>query len=120
MKPDSNITPLRMEQPTEVNPTVPASVERTDLDAVAELAAPEDAGRGAASDAGVSRRGGRHHARATAAVPRVRDAESDRARGHVPAARSAARSLHVPGGRRLSERARSGRDRAPADQRSPP
>jgi MoxR-like ATPase len=54
MKPDSNITPitpLRQEQPTEVNPTVPAPAspasidevptgpaQRTDLDAVAELA----------------------------------------------------------------------------------
>ena len=39
--------------------------------------------------------------RAAAAVPRVRHAEPDRAGGHLPAARGAARPLHVPGRRRL-------------------
>jgi len=46
MKPESTVTPIRQEQATEVNPTVPAAAEdvptgpaqKTDLDAVAELA----------------------------------------------------------------------------------
>ncbi|HEY1550537.1 MAG TPA: hypothetical protein VGG28_22065, partial [Kofleriaceae bacterium] len=39
MKPSSEITPLRQEQPTEVNPTVVVTeAAKSDLDAVAELA----------------------------------------------------------------------------------
>ena len=63
--------------------------------------AAQDAGGAAAVDAGVPRDGGRADLRAAAAVPGVRDAEPDRAGGHLPAARGAARSLHVPGRRRL-------------------
>ena len=79
--------------------------------------AAEDAGRAAAVDAGVPRHRGRADARAAAAVPRVRDAEPDRAGGHVSAARGAARSLHVPGRRRLSERGR-GRRRSSGSRRA--
>ena len=47
------------------------------------------------------------------AVPRARDAEPDRARRHLPAARGAARPLHVPHRDRAS--AGVGGDRGPAD-----
>ena len=57
--------------------------------------AAEDAGRAARGDAGVSRHGRGPDLRARAAVLRARDAEPDRARRHVSAARGAARSLHV-------------------------
>ena len=73
--------------------------------------AAQDPGRAAAVDAGVPRHRGRHDLRAAAAVPRVRDAEPDRAGGHLSAARGAARSLHVPGRRRLPERGRGRGDR---------
>ncbi len=46
-----------------------------------------------------------------APVPRDGDAEPDRDRGHVPAARSAGRPLHDEGSRRLPERGRGIRDR---------
>ena len=52
--------------------------------------------------------GGRPDLRAAAAVPGVRDAEPDRAGGHLPAARGAARPLHVPGRRRLPDGGRGG------------
>ena len=52
--------------------------------------------------------------RAAAAVPGVRDAEPDRAGGHLPAARGAARSLHVPDRRRLPDGGRGGAHRQPA------
>ena len=52
--------------------------------------------------------------RPRAALPRHRDAEPDRVRGHVPAARGAARSLPPAHGVRLPEpRGRGGRPRAP-------
>ena len=47
------------------------------------------------------------------AVPRARDPEPDRVRGRVPAARGAARPLPHEGARRLPDRDRGGRDRAP-------
>ena len=53
---------------------------------------------------------------ARAAVLRARDAESDRARRHVSAARSAARSLHVQRRHQLPERRRRG-DGGDADDR---
>jgi MoxR-like ATPase len=53
----------------------------------------EDAGGALAGDAGARGDGGRRDIRARAAVLRARDAESDRAGGHVPAAGSAARSV---------------------------
>ena len=43
--------------------------------------------------------------RGAAAVPRARDAEPDRVRGHLPAARGAGRPLHVQARRRLPGRA---------------
>ncbi len=43
------------------------------------------------------------------AVPRARDAEPDRVRGHVPAARGAGRPLHVQARRRLPVAPRRGR-----------
>ena len=46
-------------------------------------------------------------------VPRHGDAEPDRDRGHLPAARGAGRPLHDEGARRLSERDRGVRDRQP-------
>ena len=63
--------------------------------------AAQDPGGAAAGDAGVPGLGGRPDLRAAAAVPGVRHAEPDRAGGHLPAARGAARSLHVPDRRRL-------------------
>ena len=50
--------------------------------------------------------GRRPHAGAARAVLRARDAEPDRAGGHLSAARGAARPLHVHGHRRLPERAK--------------
>ena len=55
-----------------------------------------------------------------AAVPRARDAEPDRVRGHLPAARGAGRPLHVQARRRLPAPARRGRGgRALARRRRP-
>ena len=55
---------------------------------------------------------------ARAAVPRPRDAEPDRVRGHLPAARGAARPLPAADRRRLPDaRARVGDARAPARAR---
>ena len=57
------------------------------------------AGQGAVGaargDAGAPGHDRRHDAPAARSVPRARDAEPDRAGGHVPAARGAARSLHA-------------------------
>ena len=64
--------------------------------------AAEDAVRAAGSHAGTSRHDPGPHLQARRAVLRVRDAEPDRARRHVSAARSAARSLHVPHRHRAS------------------
>ena len=80
--------------------------------------AAEDAGGAAAGDAGAARDRGRTDPRAAAAVPRVRHAESDRAGGHLSAARGAARSLHVPGRRRLSVERRK-RSRSSSSRRAP-
>ena len=55
--------------------------------------AAEDASRAARSHAGTLGHGARHDAQIDAAVLRARDAEPDRARRHLSAARSAARSL---------------------------
>ena len=92
--------------------------------------AAEDAGGAARGDAGASGDDRRRHARPRAALPRDRDAEPDRVRGHVSAPRGAARSLPPAHGVRLPEprgrgrrarpshRARVGRRRAPAGRRS--
>ena len=56
----------------------------------------EDAGRAARGDAGASRHDPGTHLQAGRTVLRLRDAEPDRARRHVPPSGSAARSLHVP------------------------
>ena len=70
--------------------------------------AAEDAGGAARGDAGVSRHRRRPDLSARAAVLRARDAEPDRARRHLSAARSAARSLHVQRRHHLPERRRRG------------
>ena len=56
------------------------------------------------------------------AVPRARDAEPDRVRGHLPAARGAGRPLHVQARRRLPVAPRRGRRRRAlaGDRRSRP
>ena len=66
--------------------------------------AAQDPGGAAAVDAGVPRVGGRPDLRPAAAVSGLRDAEPDRAGGHLPAARGAARPLHVPDRRRAIRR----------------
>ena len=57
----------------------------------------EDAGRAARGDAGAAGDDRRADAPARAAVPRARDAEPDRVRGHVSAAGGAARPLPASG-----------------------
>ena len=52
------------------------------------------------------------------AVPRDGDAEPDRVRGHLPAARGAGRPLHVQARRRLPDRARRGRSSSSARSRA--
>ena len=79
--------------------------------------AAEDAGRAARGDAGVPRHRRRPDLSARAAVLRARDAESDRARRHLSAARSAARSLHVQHRHLLPERGRRGAGRDADDRR---
>ena len=75
----------------------------------------EDAGGAARGDAGAAGDDRGRHAPARAAVPRARDAEPDRVRGHVPAARGAARPLPAPDLVRLPEpRRRVGGARAAA------
>ena len=78
--------------------------------------AAQDAGGAARGDAGVSRHGRRPDLSARSAVLRARDAESDRARGHLSAARSPARSLHVQHRHHLPHRGRRGA-RRDADDR---
>ena len=88
----------------------------------------EDAGRAARGDAGAAGDDRGRHAPARAAVPRARDPEPDRVRGHVPAARGAARPLPAAGLVRLPEperrvggalaAARAARGRGRADARS--
>ena len=70
----------------------------------------EDAVRPARVHAGAPRHRRRPHARARAPVPGLRDAEPGRVRGHLPAARGAARPLHGPALARLPRRRRRGRD----------
>ena len=84
----------------------------------------ERAARGDAGAPGDDRRRDPPRARA---VPGDGDAEPDRDRGHLPAARSAGRPLHDEGAGRLSERRRGIRDRRARDRpaarrarRSPP
>ena len=60
--------------------------------------------------AGAPRDGRQAHARAGAAVRRAGHAEPGRVRGHLPAARGAARPLHGARLARLPERGRRGRD----------
>ena len=63
----------------------------------------EDAGGAARGDAGAAGDDRGDHATARAAVPRPRDAEPDRVRGHLPAARGPARPLPAAHRRRLSD-----------------
>ena len=89
----------------------------------------EDAGGAARGDAGAPGVDRRDDPRARAAVPRARDAEPHRVRGHVPAARGAARPVRAAHGLRLPDRrrrvgdaraaarARRGRGRAPSGGR---
>ena len=60
----------------------------------------EDTVRPARVHAGAQRHRRRHVARPRAPVPRLRDPEPGRVRGHVPAARGAGRPLDGPGGSR--------------------
>ena len=76
----------------------------------------EDAGGAARGDAGAPGHRGRHDARAGAAVSRPRHAEPDRVRGHLPAARGAARPVPAQDRLRLSERGRRVGDARPADR----
>ena len=80
--------------------------------------AAEDAVGAARGDAGAPRHDPGAHLQARGAVLRVRDAEPDRARRHVSAARSAARSLHVPHRHRASAGRRGVRGRARRRRRS--
>src|SRR4051812_41226331 len=64
--------------------------------------AAENAGGTPRSDAGIPGDGQRRALRTRAAAVRSRDAESDRAGRHIPAARSPARPLHVQHRHRLS------------------
>ena len=73
----------------------------------------QGAERPARGDAGAA---GHHRPRdlpGARAVPRHGDAEPDRVRGHLPAARGAGRPVHDEGRRRLPERHRGARDRRP-------
>ena len=75
----------------------------------------EDAGRAARGDAGTAGLDRRDDPPARAAVPRPRDAEPDRVRGHLPAPGGAARPLRAAHGLRLSLVGRRvGAPRAPA------
>ena len=69
--------------------------------------AAEDAGGAARGDAGVSGHRRRRAPSARAAALRAGDAESDRAGGHLSAARSAARSLHAQRRDRLPDARRT-------------
>ena len=79
--------------------------------------AAQDAGGAARGDAGVPRHGRGPHLSARAAVLRARDAEPDRARRHLSAARGAARSLHVQHRDDLPRRRRRGPRRHAHDGR---
>ena len=80
----------------------------------------EDAGRAARVHAGEPGHGRRRLLRARAAVHGARDAEPDRVRGHVPAARGAARPLHAPHRDRLPAARRRGADARPSRRAQPP
>ena len=67
----------------------------------------EDAGGAARGDAGAAGDDRRQDAPARPAVPRARDAEPDRVRGHVPAARGAARPLPAAASASAIPRART-------------
>ena len=77
------------------------------------------AGQGAVGaargDAGAPGHDRRHHAPAARAVPGHGDAEPDRAGGHLPAARGAARSLHADDQGRLPDARGRARDHGPHD-----
>ena len=77
--------------------------------------AAQDAVGAARGDAGAPRHDPGPHLQARRAVLRVRDAEPDRARGHLSAARGAARPLHVPHRHRPPARGRGVRGRADDD-----
>ena len=81
--------------------------------------AAQDAGGAARGDAGVSRHRRGPDLPARSPVLRARDAEPDRARRHLSAARSAARSLHVQRRHQVPERRRRG-DGGDADDRRRP
>ena len=78
----------------------------------------EDAGGAARGDAGVPRHRRGTDLRARAAVLRARDAEPDRARRHLSAAGSPARSLHVQHRDDLSARGRGSAGRDPDHRRA--
>ena len=84
----------------------------------------QGAERAARSDAGVPGHDRRRDAQGARAVPRDGDAEPDRDRRHLSAARGAGRPLHDEGAGRLSERGRGVRHRRARDRRraatSPP
>ena len=91
-----------------------ARCSRTSARRRGEPRAGQDPGRVARGDAGAAGdRRWRHATSARAAVPRRRDAEPDRVRGHLPTSGGAARPLHpahrsrLPVGRRRVESARS-------------
>ena len=77
----------------------------------------EDAGRAARVHAGEPGHRRRRHVPARAAVHGDGDAEPDRVRGHVPAARGAARPLHDAHRDRLPAARRRGADARRADER---
>ena len=76
----------------------------------------EDPGRAPRGDAGAAGDDGRCHAAPRTAVPRPRDPEPDRVRGHVPAARGAARPVPAAHRVRLPGRRRRVGDAGPADR----
>ena len=78
----------------------------------------EDAVGAARVHAGEPGHGRRRHLRARAPVHGDRDAEPDRVRGHVPAARGAARPLHDAHRDRLPAARRGGADADRADERA--
>ena len=71
----------------------------------------QGAERAARGDAGAPGDDRRRDAQGARAVPGDGDAEPDRDRGHLPAARGAGRPLHDEGAGRLPERGRGVRDR---------
>ena len=80
----------------------------------------QDAVRPARVHAGAARHRRRPHARARAPVPRARDAEPGRVRGHLPAARGAGRPLHDAPVARLPDPGRGEADMLAAhEQRRP-